>query len=98
GGGGRWEWMTRIWAPRLRGSSRKGQGCKWVEIELHAQITMYLEGTKLSGSPPPVGPTVSSHAVDEPEAQNVFSLTVEPSRLKNASPAVSPCTSPSLPR
>jgi hypothetical protein len=53
---------------------------------------------KLSGSTPPVGPTVSSHAVEDPEAQKVFSLTVEPSRLKKASPAVSPCTKPSLPR
>src|SRR4029450_972086 len=47
----------------------------------------------LSGSTPPVGPTVRRHAVDEPEAQKVFSFTVEPSLLKKASPAVSPCTS-----
>ncbi len=33
-----------------------------------------------------------------PDAQNVFSLTVEPMQLKKASPAVSPCTNPSLPR
>ena len=45
-----------------------------MEIELHAQMTIYFEWTKLSGSTPPVGPTVSSHAVDEPEAQRVIAL------------------------
>ena len=49
-------------------------------------MTIYFEWTKLSGSTPPVGPTVNSHAVDEPEAQNVFSFTVVPSLLKKASP------------
>src|SRR6476619_4177627 len=46
-----------------------------------------LEWKKVSGATPPVGQTVSSHAVEEPEAQNVFSFTVEPSWLKKASPA-----------
>ena len=92
------KWTLKILAPRFRASSTKGQWCRLVEIELHAQITIYFEWTKLSGSTPPVGPTVSSHAVDEPEAQKVFSFTVEPNLLKKASPEVRPCTRPSLPR
>ena len=69
-----------------------------VEIELHAQMTMNFACTKLSESTPPVGPTVISHAVEEPEAQNVFSFTVVPRRLKKGSPELMPCTRPILPR
>ena len=90
--------MTTTLAPRFCASSTNGQWCRLVEIELQAQMTMYLQCTKLSGSTPPVGPCVSSQAVDEPEVQYVFSLTVEPSRLKNGSPELMPCTRPMLPR
>ena len=69
-----------------------------VETELQPQITISRDCVKLIGSVPLVGPTVSSHAVHEPEPQNVFSATVAPRRLKKASPTVSPCTTPSLPR
>src|SRR5512134_2426402 len=82
--------MTTILAPRFCASSTNGLWWRFVGIELHAQMTMYLACTKLSGSTPPVGPTVNSHAVDEPEAQNVFSLTVVPRRLKKGSPELIP--------
>ena len=62
--------------------------------ELHAQITMYLECMKLSGSTPAVGPTVINHAVQEPSPQKVRSVTVAPMRLKKASPPFKPCTKP----
>ena len=48
--------------------------------------------------PPSLGLSQSSHAVHDPEPQKVFSATVAPGRLKNASPTVRPCTTPSLPR
>jgi len=36
---------------------------------LQAQMIMYLDCVKLSGSTPVIGPTVSNQAVEEPEAQ-----------------------------
>ena len=50
--------MTTTLAPRRCASATNGHRCKLVEIMLQAQMTMYRECTRLSGSTPAVAPIV----------------------------------------
>ena len=50
--------MTTTFAPRLRASATNFHMWMFVLMRLQAQMTMYRECTKLSGSMPAVGPTV----------------------------------------
>ena len=91
--------MTTILAPwSLRALSRNGQPCRFVLVMFMPHTMMYFEYAIDSMSRPPEPPTVMCHAVEEPDSQYVFSATVAPSRLKNASPAVSPLSTPWWPR
>ncbi|MEP1612222.1 MAG: hypothetical protein ABJL72_09900 [Roseobacter sp.] len=55
--------MTTTFAPMFCASWMIGQSCKLVVTVLTFHSTMYLEWAKLSGSTPPLGPTVLSQAV-----------------------------------
>ena len=90
--------MHTILAPLRWASSMKGWRWRLVDNTLHAQMTMYFECTKLSGSTPAVGPRVMTWAVIAPPSQKVRSVTVVPSALKKGSPTVMPFSTPIWPR
>ena len=50
--------ITTTFAPRCWASATKGHRCRLVETMLQAQMMMYRECTRLSGSTPAVAPIV----------------------------------------